>query len=45
MEIWEIVAFLRHLDALSADEEKALQKEGESDDHHEAARAGAPPKS
>jgi mono/diheme cytochrome c family protein len=45
-EIWEIVAFLRHLDALSAEEEKALQKPGESDDHHEeAAPAAAPPKS
>ena len=43
-EIWEIVAFLRHLDALSAEEEKALQKEGE-EGHHDEEPVARPPAS
>lgn len=44
-EIWEIVAFLRHLDALTAEEEKALQKSEEAEHHSEESPAdGAPAK-
>ncbi len=43
-EVWKIVAFLRHLPELSADEEKELKGPGEEAEHHhdEAAAAPAP---
>jgi mono/diheme cytochrome c family protein len=33
-ELWKIVAFVRHLPELSADEERALAAEAEGGDHH-----------
>jgi mono/diheme cytochrome c family protein len=34
-EIWKLVAFLRHLPALTAEEQKALRPEGSEHDHHD----------
>ncbi|HEY7113872.1 MAG TPA: cytochrome c [Thermoanaerobaculia bacterium] len=42
-EIWEIVAFLRHLDALSAEEEKALERAGGTSHHADEPPAAATP--
>ena len=42
-EIWEIVAFVRHLDALTAEEEKALEREDEKEHHGDAPSPAAAP--
>jgi mono/diheme cytochrome c family protein len=44
-EVWKIVAFLRHLPELSAEEEKALKPAAEEAEHNHEALEGTPPPS